>query len=98
MERKTVLLALLNKLWKKENVLFDKRVKRVEYQDSRPVVHCTDGSVYGGDIVVGADGVHSVVRNEMWRLSELEKPGSISAADRKCESPSARICEADIVM
>lgn len=30
-------------------------------------VRTQDGSVYTGDIVVGADGVHSTVRQEMWR-------------------------------
>lgn len=29
-----------------------------------------DGAVYKGDLVVGADGIHSVVRAEMWRQAK----------------------------
>jgi hypothetical protein len=31
--------------------------------------------VYEGDIVVGADGIHSAVRDEMWRLGKEQSPG-----------------------
>ncbi|TLS21196.1 uncharacterized protein PpBr36_10630 [Pyricularia pennisetigena] len=30
-------------------------------------VHCADGTVYTGDLVVGADGIHSKIRSEIWR-------------------------------
>jgi hypothetical protein len=37
-----------------------------------------DGSMYEGDIVVGADGIHSAVRDEMWRLGKEQSPGYFS--------------------
>jgi FAD dependent monooxygenase len=43
-------------------------------------VHTASGACYDGDIVVGADGVHSVVRQEMWRLS-----GTSSTHEKKRE-------------
>jgi len=39
----------------------DKRVVAVE-ADALPTVRCADGSVYVGQAVIGADGLHSVVR------------------------------------
>lgn len=44
-----------------------KRVISVEAVGACAQVQTEDGSRYTGDIVVGADGVHSVVRGEMWR-------------------------------
>lgn len=36
------------------------------------------GATIEGDILVGADGVHSTVRKEMWRLAAKEQPGYFS--------------------
>jgi hypothetical protein len=38
-------------------------------------VRCEDGSVFIGDLVVGADGVHSRTRREMQRIGNEEEPG-----------------------
>ncbi|KAJ5775469.1 uncharacterized protein N7511_000480 [Penicillium nucicola] len=54
----------------------NKRVTRVEHLSEKVRVHCTDHSVFEGDIVVGADGVRSTVRREMWKYMssiDLEK-------------------------
>lgn len=42
-----------------------------------------DGAVYTGDLIVGADGVHSSVRSEMWRLADVISPGLITEKERK---------------
>lgn len=36
---------------------------------------CANGSTFTSDIVIGADGIHSRVRQEIYRLSELKSPG-----------------------
>lgn len=41
-------------------------------------VTTSDGRRFAGDILVGADGVHSFVRQEMWRLAKQEAPGYFS--------------------
>ncbi|PKX95412.1 FAD-dependent oxidoreductase [Aspergillus novofumigatus IBT 16806] len=62
-------------------VLCDKEVVRVEFVkdkgDYREAVsiRTKDGRLYKGDLVVGCDGVHSIVRREMWRISAEEGEG-----------------------
>ncbi|KAL2856111.1 hypothetical protein BJX68DRAFT_263606 [Aspergillus pseudodeflectus] len=53
-------------------------VFRVEELADGLRVHTASGACYDGDIVVGADGVHSVIRQEMWRLS-----GTSSTREKK---------------
>ena len=49
---------------------------KIESLSDHVKVETVDGSVYQGDIVVGADGVHSRVLDEMQRLSEIDIPNS----------------------
>ena len=53
-------------------------------------VETTDGRVFIGSIVVGADGVHSLVRQEMWRIMDAEMPGSLATDDRNGTFEPAR--------
>lgn len=40
---------------------------RIDNTPSHITVHSEDGSIYAGDLVVGADGVHGVTHGEMCR-------------------------------
>ena len=67
MRRSALLEAIVNKAWC-ENVelRFEKRLARIEDRAGQPVVaHFTDGSSAEGDFVIGADGVHSIVRQHV---------------------------------
>lgn len=67
MRRSTLLEAIVNKAWC-ENVelRFEKRLARIEDRADRPIVaHFTDGSSAEGDFLIGADGVHSIVRQHV---------------------------------
>jgi 2-polyprenyl-6-methoxyphenol hydroxylase-like FAD-dependent oxidoreductase len=60
----------------KSKIHTSKRVLNVDHSNSGVVVHCQDGSKYSGDIVVGADGIHSVIRPLMLQYIESWNPGS----------------------
>lgn len=49
-----------------------------------------DGSVYQGNIIVGADGVHSRIRSEMWRMANKDSLGSILDEEKKSQYPERR--------
>ena len=75
---------------RKERLLVGKRVSRVDCNQDRIVAQCKDGTSYEGAVIVGADGVHSMVRQEMWRHMNLKQPGMISDVERSSESSWVR--------
>ena len=85
LERYHVIQALYKHIPDKSKILHGKRITRVDHFDDRVVVQCKDGSSYAGDIIVGADGVHSLVRQEMWRHANLASPGFITTSQESCE-------------
>lgn len=80
-----VLQVLFENIRDKTKVLTSKRVQHVELVDDGVLVKTSDGSVYTGDILIGADGIHSTVRKEMWRIANDMSPGWISPSDYTCE-------------
>ncbi|GFF32312.1 3-hydroxybenzoate 6-hydroxylase 1 [Aspergillus udagawae] len=80
LDRQQLLQILYQAFPKRSNIYVGKNVIRVDQQDSRVLVYTADGSTYEGDLVVGADGVHSRVRTQMWRAAQVRQPGLI------CES------------
>ncbi|EKV12627.1 Monooxygenase, FAD-binding [Penicillium digitatum] len=90
--RQTLLKILFKHLGDRQDVVLpNKKVIRVEHHPSHVVVHCADGSSYEGDMVVGADGVRSVVRQSMWDYmeskglkSEAQKERSTMSSEYSC--------------
>lgn len=71
-----MLLQILYKnIGYKHRILTKQRVKRVDLRTDGVRVHTEEGSTFTGDMVVGADGVHSVIRKEMWRIGKEVSPG-----------------------
>jgi len=69
--RKLALEVLLEGIKDKSKCLNHAKAVLFREDDSGVEVTCADGTVYKGDILVGADGIHSPVREFMY--SELEK-------------------------
>lgn len=82
-DRQQLIQALYDNLKDKSKVHTCCEVVKVENLDSEVTVKTKDGSEFTGNIVVGADGVHSRIRQEMWRIAEAERPG-ISERERTC--------------
>ncbi|GME48263.1 FAD binding domain containing protein [Neofusicoccum parvum] len=80
-DRQAVLQILYDNLKDKSKVMLNKHVTTVAQRASGVQVTLRDGSSYVGDILVGADGVHSTVRKEMWRIAESTRPGYIPKSE-----------------
>lgn len=85
-----LLQALYENLQSKDRILTRKRVIHVGTVEGFAHVQTEDGSRYTGDIVVGADGVHSAVRKEMWRNGLVSGPEQFQADKDDGSSSTAR--------
>ncbi|KFA67205.1 hypothetical protein S40285_06281 [Stachybotrys chlorohalonatus IBT 40285] len=87
-QRRTLLQSLADHLQHgKGRVLTGKKVQRVEQDEYGATVFCSDGTAHHGDIVVGADGVRSKVREEMWKAAtniDVAKERRSMTAEYKC--------------
>ncbi|KAI2996205.1 hypothetical protein CBS147346_9459 [Aspergillus niger] len=54
----------------RHRIMMNKKVTEIEHLPEKVVVHCADQTVYEGDLVIGADGVRSTVRRQMWQYME----------------------------
>jgi 2-polyprenyl-6-methoxyphenol hydroxylase-like FAD-dependent oxidoreductase len=74
MRRATLNEAFVNKAWCENVELFyEKRLVRIEDRADQPIVaYFADGSSAEGDFLIGADGVHSAVRNHV--VADAPKP------------------------
>jgi 2-polyprenyl-6-methoxyphenol hydroxylase-like FAD-dependent oxidoreductase len=77
-----MLCVLYKNIRDKERLLVNQKVTRVENHEDRVVVHTAAGDVFEAQVIVGADGVRSTVRKEMWRNAEEAGVG-VPAEDKK---------------
>ncbi|KAF9434221.1 hypothetical protein BGZ76_008374 [Entomortierella beljakovae] len=71
---------LLSKI-PRDKIHFGKRFQSCEQTDEGVKIHFEDNSVYEGDILVGADGCDSTVRQQLF--DDLKKEGKLSPNDAR---------------
>ncbi|KAF3040702.1 hypothetical protein E8E12_005945 [Didymella heteroderae] len=81
-DRQHALRIMYENLNDKSKVKLQKRILKVDHSEGGVVVTCNDGTKVSGDILIGCDGVHSVVRDEMWRLAHLQEQSSFDPSDQ----------------
>lgn len=73
-DRQWLLKVLYDHLVHKDRVKLNKKVYQVKLVPGGVEVHTKDGDTFKGSMVVGADGIHSTVRTEMFRLAGEMQP------------------------
>ncbi|KAK4652081.1 hypothetical protein QC762_000120 [Podospora pseudocomata] len=69
-ERQVLLRGLVNNIRDKSRLLTGRNVVEVRHDLDKGVrVVCDDGEEFEGDVLVGCDGVNSLVRGRMWELA-----------------------------
>ncbi|KAF9089474.1 hypothetical protein BGX29_012041 [Mortierella sp. GBA35] len=76
-----VLCNLLRNLIPSHKILFGKRVLSISENDERVKIQTADNCIYEGDILVGADGAYSAVRQRMYE--RLKKEGNLPKSDQE---------------
>jgi 2-polyprenyl-6-methoxyphenol hydroxylase-like FAD-dependent oxidoreductase len=96
LDRQMVLQALYDHIQDKSKVILSKRVERIDPIEGGVIVRTKDGSSYTGDIAIGADGMHSATRNEMWRIANAVQPRYIPANETTGMTESASLDKAKV--
>ncbi|KAF9170396.1 hypothetical protein BGX20_009019 [Mortierella sp. AD010] len=69
-----------------EKIHYKKKVMSIAYNKEGAMIRCSDGTTYHGDILVGADGTYSGVRQSLYKLMQStgQLPDSDTKALNKC--------------
>ncbi|GAB1213226.1 hypothetical protein ATERTT37_002375 [Aspergillus terreus] len=86
LNRQLFLRILYNHLPDQSKVLEHHCVVDITEETDSMRVILSDGTEYVADLVVGADGVHSKMREIMWEKANATIPHFISAAEKRCMS------------
>lgn len=85
LDRQVFVEMLYNRLPDKSRVVTGKCATSIQHTNDGIQVFTADGGVEAGDILVGADEVHSTSRQFMWQHVNTLKPGAIKATEESCK-------------
>ncbi|KUJ12473.1 FAD/NAD(P)-binding domain-containing protein [Mollisia scopiformis] len=83
-ERMLFLRSMYGQLKDKSKVRLSKKVVSIQHGSDSVTVKCEDGSEFTGDVVIGADGIHSRTRTEMQRYARETGPPGLMDKDENC--------------
>ncbi|CAO3567027.1 unnamed protein product [Mortierella alpina] len=75
------LYELLYKQVPTSKILLGKKILRVTEDEDKVTIHCSDNTQYEGDILVGADGAYSSVRQNLYK--HLDDKGLLPRSDKE---------------
>jgi 2-polyprenyl-6-methoxyphenol hydroxylase-like FAD-dependent oxidoreductase len=78
-DRQWLLKVLYDCVQQKDRILVNQRVETIKPTETGVEVVTASGQTFTGDVVIGADGIHSTVRREMRRIAEATRPGYFRA-------------------
>jgi 2-polyprenyl-6-methoxyphenol hydroxylase-like FAD-dependent oxidoreductase len=84
LERRNLLQILYDGLPDKSFVHTKAIIENVKQFPDRVEVCLADGTVETGDMVLGCDGVHSLIRSFMWDHATKTSPGLIQVKEKTC--------------
>ncbi|KAF9106587.1 hypothetical protein BGX27_009104, partial [Mortierella sp. AM989] len=73
------LYELLRKQVPESKISLNKKVLRIKEEDGRVKIECSDNTTYEGDILIGADGAYSGVRQSLYK--QMEDEGILPQSD-----------------
>lgn len=76
--------TLYDKIQDKSRVLTSENVVTVQNASSHATVTTKTGNSYTGDMLVGADGIHSTVRQQMWQNAQAIDLTWIDVLEEHC--------------
>jgi 2-polyprenyl-6-methoxyphenol hydroxylase-like FAD-dependent oxidoreductase len=72
-----------------DKIQFNKRILTIKEEDDMVTIQAADNSVFEGDILVGADGAYSAVRQRLYE--RLKREGKLPKSDQE-ELPFSCTC------
>jgi hypothetical protein len=97
LDTQMLLQILYDNIKDKSRVLTSKRIVRTRLIDGGVGVIASDGTSISGDILVGADGIHSTVRQEMWRLATNVCPKLFDAREQEGKGKPSDIDRSELL-
>ncbi|KAF9436497.1 hypothetical protein BGZ76_003752 [Entomortierella beljakovae] len=70
---------ILRKRVPAEKITFKKKILNTEEKEGKIFIHCADSTSYSGDILIGADGAYSGVRQSMYK--QMDEKGLLPKVD-----------------